>query len=65
MANGADDVTMERGKGGQAAQDGDLAARSADVDDDAVTVVGLGAWCDFVTDDEYRQRLVRDGWPAD
>jgi hypothetical protein len=31
----------------------------------AVTVVGLGAWCDFVTEDEYRQRLVRDGWPAD
>jgi hypothetical protein len=28
-------------------------------------VVGLGAWCDFVTEDEYRQRLVRDGWPAD
>ena len=30
-----------------------------------MTVVGLGAWCDFVTEDEYRQRLVRDGWPAD
>jgi hypothetical protein len=30
-----------------------------------VTVVGLGAWCDFVTEDEYRHRLVRDGWPAD
>jgi hypothetical protein len=30
-----------------------------------VDVVGLGAWCDFVTEDEYRQRLVRDGWPAD
>jgi hypothetical protein len=30
-----------------------------------VTVVGLGAWCDFVTEDEYRQRLVRDGWPAE
>jgi hypothetical protein len=30
-----------------------------------VTVVRLGAWCDFVTEDEYRQRLVRDGWPAD
>jgi hypothetical protein len=29
-----------------------------------MTVVGLGAWCDFVTEDEYRQRLVRDGWPA-
>jgi hypothetical protein len=28
-----------------------------------VAVVGLGAWCDFVTEDEYRQRLVRDGWP--
>jgi len=28
------------------------------------TVVGLGAWCDFVTPDEYRQRLVRDGWRA-
>jgi hypothetical protein len=25
------------------------------------TVVGLGAWCDFVTPDEYRQRLVRGG----
>ena len=37
----------------------------ADVDDGAVTtVVGLGAWCDFVTPDEYRQRLVRDGWRA-
>ena len=31
----------------------------------AVTVVGLGAWCDLATEDEYRQRLVRDGWPAD
>jgi hypothetical protein len=30
-----------------------------------VTVVGLGAWCDFVTEDGYRQRLVRDGWPTD
>lgn len=30
-----------------------------------MTVVGLGAWCDFVTEDEYRQRLVSDGWPAD
>jgi len=29
-----------------------------------VTVVGLGAWCDFVTEDEYRQRLVVEGWPA-
>jgi hypothetical protein len=29
-----------------------------------MTVIGLGAWCDFVTEDEYRQRLVRDGWPA-
>jgi hypothetical protein len=29
-----------------------------------VTVVGLGAWCDFVTPDEYRQRLVRGGWRA-
>jgi hypothetical protein len=29
-----------------------------------VTVIGLGAWRDFVTEDEYRQRLVRDGWPA-
>jgi len=28
------------------------------------TVVGLGAWCDSVTPDEYRQRLVRDGWRA-
>ncbi len=28
------------------------------------TVVGLGAWCDFVTPDEYRQRLVRHGWRA-
>ena len=28
-------------------------------------VVRLGAWCDFVTEDEYRQELVRDGWPAD
>jgi hypothetical protein len=30
-----------------------------------VTVVGLGAWCDFVTADEYRQLLVKEGWPAD
>jgi hypothetical protein len=30
-----------------------------------VSVTGLGAWCDFVTEDEYRQRLVRDGWPAE
>jgi hypothetical protein len=30
-----------------------------------VAVVGLGAWCDFVTEDEYRQRLLRDGWPPD
>jgi hypothetical protein len=30
-----------------------------------VTVVGLGAWCDFVTEDGYRQRLVSDGWPTD
>ena len=30
-----------------------------------MAVVRLGAWCDFVTEDEYRQRLVRDGWPAD
>ena len=29
-----------------------------------MTVVGLGAWCDFVTADEYRQRLLRDGWSA-
>jgi hypothetical protein len=29
-----------------------------------VTVVGLGAWCDLVTEDEYRQRLIREGWPA-
>ena len=28
------------------------------------TVVGLGAWCDFVTPDEYRHRLVRGGWRA-
>jgi len=30
-----------------------------------VSVTGLGARCDFVTEDEYRQRLVRDGWPAE
>jgi hypothetical protein len=36
-----------------------------DVDDHAVSVTGLGAWCDFVTEDEYRRRLVRDGWPAE
>jgi hypothetical protein len=29
-----------------------------------VIVVGLGAWCDVLTEDEYRERLVRDGWPA-
>ncbi len=28
------------------------------------TVVGLGAWCDFMTPDEYRQRLVKGGWRA-
>jgi hypothetical protein len=40
-----------------------LPTSSAGVDDGAVTtVVGLGAWCDFVTPDEYRQRLVRGGW---
>ena len=30
-----------------------------------MSVTGLGARCDFVTEDEYRQRLVRDGWPAE
>ena len=30
-----------------------------------MSVTGLGAWCDVVTEDEYRQRLVRDGWPAE
>ncbi len=30
-----------------------------------MTVVGLGAWCDLRTEDEYRRQLVRDGWPAD
>ena len=29
-----------------------------------MAVVGLGAWCDLVTEDEYRQRLIREGWPA-
>ena len=38
-----------------------LASCPNGVDDGAVAVVGLGAWCDFVTEDEYRQRLVRDG----
>jgi hypothetical protein len=42
----------------------DLADEAVDVDDGVVAVVGLGAWCDFVTEDEYRQRLVRDGWRA-
>jgi hypothetical protein len=41
-----------------------LPARSAGVDDVAVTVVGLGACCDFVTPAEYHQRLVRGGWRA-
>jgi hypothetical protein len=27
-----------------------------------VPVVRLGAWCDFVTEDEYRARLLRGGW---
>ena len=27
-----------------------------------MTVVHLGAWCDFVTEDEYRARLLRGGW---
>ena len=30
-----------------------------------MSVTGLGARCDFVTEDEYRQRLIRDGWPAE
>lgn len=30
-----------------------------------MTVVGLGAWCDFVTEDELRQRLADDGCSAD
>ena len=30
-----------------------------------MNVIGLGAWCDFVTEDEYQERLVRDGWPSD
>ena len=34
------------------------------MDDGAVRVVSLGARCDFVTEDEYRQQLVRNGWPA-
>ena len=42
-----------------------MPACSAGVDDGVVTVVGLGAWCDFVTEDESRWQLVRDGWPAD
>ena len=43
-----------------------MPANNVGVDDDGVVaVVRLGAWCDFVTEDEYRQRLVRDGWPAD
>jgi hypothetical protein len=42
-----------------------LLACSAVVHDGVVAVVRLGAWCDLVTEDEYRQRLVRDGWPAD
>lgn len=33
--------------------------------DDLVDVLRLGAWCDFVTEHEYRRRLVREGWPAD
>jgi hypothetical protein len=33
-------------------------------DDGVVTVVGLGAWCDYVTDNEYRERLVDEGWPT-
>ena len=39
---------------------------SAGVDGDGAvtTVVGLGAWCLFVTPDEYRQRLVGGGWRA-
>jgi hypothetical protein len=42
-----------------------LPTSSADVDDGVVTpVVGLGAWCDFVTPDEYRQLLVGGGWRA-
>ena len=30
-----------------------------------MTIVGLGAWCDFVTEDEYRQRLVSEGWAVE
>ncbi len=28
-----------------------------------MTVIGLGAWCDYVTEDEYRRRLERDSAP--
>src|SRR5439155_25524242 len=35
----------------------------AGVDVGNVIVVGLGAYCDLVTEDEYREGLVRDGWP--
>ena len=28
-------------------------------------VIGLGAWCDFVTEDEYRRQLAAQGWPVD
>lgn len=31
------------------------------MDDGVVTVVGLGAWCDYVTDNEYRERLFDEG----
>ena len=54
-----------RSGSGAATSPRESACRSCDVPvDGAATVIGLGAWCDFVTPDEYRQRLVRGGWRA-
>jgi hypothetical protein len=42
-----------------------IASPSFRVEDGAVTAVRLGASCDFVTEDEYHQSLVKETWPAD
>ena len=59
-------VRAQRAEEAASTRRADLPTSSAGVDGDGAvtTVVGLGAWCDFVTPDEYRQRLVRVGWRA-
>jgi hypothetical protein len=64
IVNGAGAACAER-SGRRPPGEADLSGCPAGIDDGTVAIVGLGAWCDFVTEDEYRQRLVRDGWPPD